>query len=141
MKWILALAVTALFALESGLDAVKAESNLEKRSEKALEYAADVLTLVRTDIETKPWATVEAQIQEFRAAIDLSYESLKSSGKQARRSPKYFKKADVALRTLGRRLRGIQEVTNLDDRPKLDEVIAHVDRLQDELVAMTMGEK
>jgi hypothetical protein len=136
---LIALTLACGLAAAQGLEAVKAEPNLERRSDMALAYAGDVLTRLRTDLETKEWPAVAPEIEEFRAAIDLSFAALKSTGKNARRNPKYFKRAELKLRELGRRLRGLQVLLAVDDRPKMDEVIAYVDKLQDELVEMTMG--
>ncbi len=136
---LIALTLTWAVAAESGLEAVKAEPNLERRSELALNYAGEVLTKLRPDLETKEWAAVAPEIEEFRAAVDLSFAALKATGKNARRNPKYFKRAELKLRELGRRLKGLQVFLAVDDRPKMDEVIAYVDKLQDELVEMTMG--
>jgi hypothetical protein len=135
----LALTFALSAAAQGGLEAVKAEPNLERRSEMALAYAGDVLTNLRNGLETKQWAAVAPEIEEFRAAIDLSFAALKATGKDARRNPKYFKRAELKLRELGRRLRGLQVLLDVDDRPKMDEVIAYVDRMQDDLVEMTMG--
>ncbi len=136
---LIALTLTWARAAESGLETVKAEPNLERRSDLALTYAGEVLTKLRPDLETKDWAAVAPEVEEFRAAVDLSFGALKATGKNARRSPKYFKRAELKLRELGRRLRGLQVFLAVDDRPKMDEVIAYVGKLQDELVEMTMG--
>jgi len=124
--WLVVGAAAAAGA--GGLEAVKAEANLERRSELALVYAGEVLTRLRPELETKTWA-----------AVDLSVASLKATGKDARRSPKYFKRAELKLRELSRRLKGLQTLLGVDDRPRMDELIAYVERLQDELVDMTMG--
>jgi hypothetical protein len=135
---LLSLAAAAI-AAGSGLEAVKAEANPERRSELALAYAGEVLTRLRPELETKTWAAVAPEVEEFRAAVDLSVASLKATGKDARRSPKYFKRAELKLRELSRRLKGLQVLLGVEDRPRMDEVIAYVERLQDELVDMTMG--
>jgi hypothetical protein len=135
---LLSLAAAAI-AAGSGLEAVKAESNPERRSELALVYAGEVLTRLRPELETKTWAAVAPEVEEFRAAVDLSVASLKATGKDARRSPKYFKRAELKLRELSRRLKGLQVLLGVEDRPRMDEVIAYVERRQDELVDMTMG--
>ena len=136
---LMALTITWAGAAESGLETIKAEANLERRSELALAYAGEVLTKLRPGLETKEWAAITPEIEEFRAAVDLSFAALKATGKNARRSPKYFKRAELKLRELSRRLRGLQVLAAVDDRPKMDEVIAYVDKLQDELVEMPMG--
>ena len=136
---LMALTITWAGAAESGLETIKAEVNLERRSELALAYAGEVLTKLRPGLETKEWAAIAPEIEEFRAAVDLSFAALKATGKNARKNPKYFKRAELKLRELSRRLRGLQVLAAVDDRPKMDEVIAYVDKLQDELVEMTMG--
>ncbi|OYW08766.1 MAG: hypothetical protein B7X34_08025 [Acidobacteriia bacterium 12-62-4] len=136
---LMALTITWAGAAESGLETIKAEVNLERRSELALAYAGEVLTKLRPGLETKEWAAIAPEIEEFRAAVDLSFAALKATGKNARKSPKYFKRAELKLRELSRRLRGLQVLAAVEDRPKMDEVIAYVDKLQDELVEMTMG--
>ena len=139
MKWLLLLAAGLPFATAADLKSVQAEPNLERRSERALDYASEVLTNLRTDLESKDWSKVAIELADFRAGVDLSVGSLKSTGKTARRNPKYFKKAEVRLRELGRRLKGLQLLLHVDDRTKMDDLMDYVDQVQDELVNLTMG--
>lgn len=141
MKSLLLLTLVIGLGQASDLATVKSEPNLERRSERALDYAGEILTTLRLDIEAKAWNKIEPELTEFRAAADLCVVSLKATGKTARRNPKYFKKAEVRLRELGRRLRGLQQAIDINDRPKMEELIAYVDKLQDELVNLTMGVK
>jgi len=139
MKWLLVLAVSLPLASSADLKSVQAEPNLERRSERALDYAGEVLSTLRTDLESKDWNKVATELADFRAGVDLCVESLKSTGKTARRNPKYFKKAEVRLRELGRRLKGLQQLLPVDDRTKMDDLMDYVDKLQDDLVNLTMG--
>lgn len=139
MKWILVLAASLQLASSADLKSVQAEPNLERRSERALDYASEVLTNLRTDVEGKEWSKVATELADFRAGVDLCVESLKSTGKTARRNPKYFKKAEVRLRELGRRLKGLQHLLHVDDRTKMEDLIEYVDKVQDDLVNLTMG--
>jgi len=139
MKWLLVLAASLHLASSADLKSVQAEPNLERRSERALDYAGEVLSNLRADLESKEWNTVAIELADFRAGVDVCVESLKSTGKTARRNPKYFKKAEVRLRELGRRLKGLQQLLPVDDRPKIEDLMEYVDKLQDELVNLTMG--
>jgi len=139
MKWLLVLAASLPLASSADLKSVQAEPNLERRSERALDYAGEVLSTLRTDLESKDWNKVATELADFRAGVDLCVESLKSTGKTARRNPKYFKKAEVRLRELGRRLKGLQQLLPVDDRTKMDDLMDYVDKLQDDLVNLTMG--
>ena len=139
MKWLLLLAASLQLASPEDLKSVQTEPNLERRSERALDHASEVLTNLRPDLETKEWSKVAIELADFRAAVDLCLDSLKSTGKSARRSPKYFKKAEVRLRELGRRLKGLQQLLPVDDRTKMDDLMDYVDKVQDDLVNLTMG--
>lgn len=133
--------LTLLFAGVLGaadLAAVKAEPNLEKRSEKALVYAGELLTAMRGELDRGDVAKIKEQLVEFQSAIDLSVDSLTATGKNARNNPKYFKRAEVRLRELNRRLATFKSDMNLDDRHLLDDVREHVTKKIDHLVEQTL---
>jgi cytochrome c556 len=133
--WTVLMAGTLLGA---DLAAVKAEPNLEKRSEKALAYAGEVLTGMRAELDRNDVEKIKTQLLEFQAAVDLSVDSLTATGKNARRSPKYFKRAEVRLRELQRRLETFRRDMPFDDRPVLDGVLAHVGKKIDGVVEATL---
>ncbi|MBM3752808.1 MAG: hypothetical protein FJW38_02360 [Acidobacteria bacterium] len=120
------------------LASVKAEPNLEKRSEKALVYAGELLTAMRGELDRGDVAKIKEQLAEFQNAIDLSVDSLEATGKNARNNPKYFKRAEVRLRELNRRLATFKSDMNLDDRHLLDDVGGHVAKKIDHLVEWTL---
>lgn len=120
------------------LAAVKAEPNLEKRSEKALVFAGELLTAMRTELDRNDVEKIKDQLKEFQAAVDVSVDSLEATGKNARKSPKYFKRAELRLRELQRRLETFKRDMSVDDRPVLDDVLAHVAKKIDALVEATL---
>jgi len=120
------------------LAAVKAEPNLEKRSEKALVYAGELLTAMRAELDRNDVEKIKDQLKEFQASVDLSVDSLAGTGKNARRSPKYFKRAELRLRELQRRLDTFKRDMSVDDRPVLDDVLAHVAKKIEALVDATL---
>lgn len=120
------------------LAAVKAEPNLEKRSEKALVYAGEVLTAMRTELDQNDVEKIKDQLKEFQSAVDLSVDSLAATGKNARKNPKFFKRAELRLRELQRRLETFRRDLSFDDRPVLDGVLSHVGKKIDELVEATL---
>lgn len=126
------------FLSGSDLAAVKAEPNLEKRSEKALIYAAELLTAMRGDLDRNDVEKIKEQLIQFQEAVDTSVDSLAATGKNARRNPKYFKRAELRLRDLQRRLETFKRDMGLDDRPALDDVLAHVAKKIDALVEATL---
>lgn len=120
------------------LSVVKTEPNLEKRSEKALVYANDVLAAMRAELDKNNVDKIKDHLRELEATVDLSIDSLKATGKNARRNPKYFKRAELRLRELQRRLETFRRDMSFDDRPVLDGVIAHIAKRIDELVEATL---
>ncbi len=120
------------------LASVKAEPNLEKRSEKALVFAGEILTAMRAELDRNDVEKIKDQLKEFQGAVDLSVDSLKATGKNARRNPKYFKRAELRLRDLLRRLETFKRDMSFDDRPVLDGVLEHMGKKIDELVEATL---
>jgi hypothetical protein len=138
MRGLATLLLAAGLAMASGLESVKAEPNLEKRSEKALAYAGEVVTAMRGALDNNDVEKIRTQLREFGEAVDLSLDSLKATGKNARKSPKHFKRAETKLRELQRRLETLRQDMSIDDRPVLDGVTADLSKKIDALVEATL---
>jgi hypothetical protein len=137
--FLLALALALpLAAQPTTIDAVKAESNLEKRSEKALIYADSVVDELRQHLDKGHIGRIKTDLADVRAGVDLSTDSLEATGKNARRSPKWFKRAEKRLRELDRRLETLQNDLSVDDRHLLDGLRAHISKKIDWLVSATL---
>src|SRR5262245_36578165 len=114
MQWILAL------ALAFDLAAVKSEPNLEKRSDRALDNANVALDAARDAYNNGDYDQSQAQLDEVGASVDLAYESLTQTGKDPRRSPKWFKRAELRTRELLRRLEGLRDTVSFADRDRVE---------------------
>jgi hypothetical protein len=127
-----------LAALPGGLRAdlahVKAEPNLEKRSKLALDHADARLKEARNVYESGEQAKTKTLIAEVREAVELAEQSLKETGKNPRKSPKYFKRAEIETRALLKRIEAFQDEMNVDDRPSLDTLRAKVQQVHDDLL-------
>ena len=134
--------IAALFWV-SGADlaTLKAEPDLEKRSDKALEFANRDLDEVRDDYRAGNIQQAKEALNEVREAVDLSYDSLKQTGKDPRKHPKHFKKAELKVRELLRRLRGLSDQASFLDRPAFDPVVKRLQEVHDELLSGIMGKK
>jgi len=138
LAW-LALAAMGCFAAD--LDAVRAEPNLEKRSEKALQNADAAVDAARKAHEAGNDDAFKSSLQEVHDSILLAKESLDKSGKNARRNPKYFKKAEQNLRRLGRRLDTLRLELSVDDRAPVEALMHEADTMRDKIVEAIMGRK
>jgi hypothetical protein len=121
-------------ALRADLREIKAEPNLGKRSALALDNAFNALTQARDAYTKGENAKVEAFATEIRESVDLAETSLHETGKNPRKSPKWFKRAESSTRDLLRRLDSFQQSMDAADRPLIDAVKARVQQVHDDLL-------
>jgi hypothetical protein len=126
--------VLAAGMLRGDLQQIKAEPNLEKRSMLALDHAFDALTQARDAYAKGENAQVEKWAGEIRESVELAQASLHETGKDPRKRPKWFKRAEGSTRDLLRRLDSFQQSMDLTDRPLLDAVKAKVQQVHDDLL-------
>lgn len=134
----LAMAVTLSAA---DLEAVKAEPKLERRSDKALANAHRALDEARKAYEAGDIKKTEAALDEAGASVELSYQSLSETGKHPRSSPKYFKRAELGVRELLRRLKSIESEFAVDDRPMIHNLQQRLQRVREDLLNGIMSKK
>jgi len=136
--------VLMVFAAAAGaadLSLVMAEENLEKRSEKALKHADAVLDQTRTAYKDGQSDKVAASLGEILESVELAKKSLDESGKNARRSPKYFKRAEIAIRKLNRRLDNFRIEMGVDEREPVEKIMRRASQIRDEIIMAIMGRK
>jgi hypothetical protein len=120
--------------LRAGLQEVKTEPNLGKRSALALDNAFNALTQARDAYEKGQNAQVEKFAKEIQESVALAETSLHETGKNPRKSPKWFKHAESSTRDLLRRLDSFQQSMDVADRPILDSVKAKVQQVHDDML-------
>jgi hypothetical protein len=123
------------------LDAIRKEASLERRSELALANADVALDRARKAYLDGEDALFRAAVAEVGESIDLCKQSLDDSGRNARKRPKYFKKAEIGIRRLSRRLDSLRIEVSVDDRPVLDPIVLRAHQLQEEILLAIMGKK
>ena len=135
-----AIAIAGALAapVHADLKAALAEANLEKRSKLALDNAEAAYQIVRSAYEKGDNAQVAAAAKEIVESVDLAYTSLKATGKDPRKSPKWFKRAEIETRDLLRRLSGFQEQMSFDDRPLLDPAKTTLQQVHESLLVGLM---
>ncbi len=127
--------------LQADLSRARAERNLEKRSKLALDNALAAYQAARAAYDKGENERVSAAAAEIEQSVDLAYTSLKDTGKDPRRSPKWFKRAEIDTRDLLRKLEGFQLEMSFSDRPVLDKVKARVQQVHDDLLLGLMEGK
>jgi hypothetical protein len=130
----LALWLCAAAAARADLKAALAEPDLEKRSGLALDNASEALKAAHRAYEENDNAGVTALVAEIEQSVDFAQASLQKTGKDPRNHPKWFKKAEISLRDLLRRLDAWQQQMSYTDRATLDPVKAHLQKVHDEIL-------
>jgi hypothetical protein len=123
------------------LKAALAERDLGKRSKLALDNAADTLKAAREAVQRGDNEKVVAAVAEIRESVELAHDSLKSTGKDPRKSPKWFKQAEISTRELLKKLSTLQDDMDFADRPVLVELKKRVQQVHDELLMGLMEGK
>lgn len=135
MQWILVLALAA------DLAGVKSEPNLEKRSDRALDNANSALDAAREAYNKGDLDESKAELEEVGASVDLAWESLTNTGKDPRRDPKWFKRAEMRTRELLRRLEGLKDTFSFADREPVEKVRDRVSVIHDNLLQGIMSKR
>ena len=128
-------------ALHADLRQARAELNLEKRAKLALDDATATLDAARQAYLKDDNDAVSADVAELQESVDLAFTSLNDTHKDPRRSPKWFKYAEIHTRNLLRKLDVFQQDMSFQDRPLLDKVKEDIQQVHDKLLLGLMEGK
>lgn len=137
----LALMLLSAACLRASLDSAKAEPNLERRSALAMDNAVAALKEARAAYNAGEGQSVAAKVREIEDSVDLAFTSLEKTGKDPRKSPKYFKRAEIECRDLLRSIESLQHDMNFEDREILDKAKERVQQVHDSLLTGLMEGK
>jgi exonuclease VII small subunit len=130
-----------VLALAFDLTAIQSEPNLERRSERALDNANLALDAARDDYNSGNYDKSQSELKEVRDSVELAYQSLSDTGKDPRKDPKFFKRAELRTRELLRRLEGVGQGMSQIDRGTLDKVRERISEVHDNLLNGIMSKK
>jgi hypothetical protein len=123
------------------LDEARAEPNLEKRSALAMDNAVAALKELRAAYNAADLEKAMAKAREIEESVDLAYTSLEKTGKDPRRSPRWFKHAEIESNELLRSIDVLQHDMSFEDRSILDKAKERVQQVHDDLLTGLMGGK
>jgi hypothetical protein len=140
MRWIMAGALLLLVAGVSlaDLDQARAEPNLEKRSKLALDNAVAALKEAREAYKAGDMQKMTAKASEVQESAELAFTSLVKTGKDPRKSPKWFKRAEIESRDLLRSIETLEHDMSFDDRVILEKAKQKVQQVHDDLLTGLM---
>jgi hypothetical protein len=127
--------------LHADLKAALAQHDLGRRSKLALDNAFACLKTARDAYQHGETAGIAAAAKELEESVDLAWDSLKSTGKNPRSSPKWFKQAEITTRDLLKKLDTLQHDLGFEDRPLLDKAKARTQKVHDDLLLGLMEGK
>jgi len=127
--------------LQADLAAVKAEPNLEKRSQLALQHAEEEISAAKKAYDAGDLNQFKQRVEEIGELAELSYDSLEDTGKRARRAPKWFKRAEQKLLGLLRRIDSLGKDVSLEDRELVTSLGKRVTEVHDRLLHDIMTKK
>lgn len=129
-----------IFLAFADLDRVKAEPDLNRRSELALLNADEKIDQARQAYQAGNEAAEAEAIQEVAESVTLSYDALEKTHDAPRKS-RYYKRAELKVSALMRRLSGFRDEVSFDFRPKVEEVLKRLSDVHDELLSDIMSRK
>ncbi|HVO96681.1 MAG TPA: hypothetical protein VMT15_01375 [Bryobacteraceae bacterium] len=135
------MSLLLILFLALDLAAIRQEPNPERRSERATDNAMAAMESAREASTAGNFEKMKMSLNELRESVDLAYESLEGSGKDARKSPKFFKRAELKTRELVRRLEGLAQSVDPDQRVLVESVRDSVSKVHDELIQDIMHKK
>jgi hypothetical protein len=138
---LVALACVGAASPPGSLTAAKAERDLGRRSKLALDNAGAVLKEARDAYGKGDSAALASAAKEFEESVDLCWQSLESTGKNPRKSPKWFKSAEIETRNLLKKLSSLQDDLPFEERPVLDKAKARLQKVHDDLLVGLMEGK
>jgi uncharacterized protein YPO0396 len=135
-RWmaLLALAWMTGGARADELSQARAEPNLEKRARLALDESAAALEAARSDYQEGETDRVAADAAKIVDSVDLAFLSLNQTGKDPRKSSRWFKYAEIQTRGLLRKLDTLERDMNFADRPLLEKAKTQVQQVHDKLL-------
>lgn len=141
MMFLLLLALVLPLASAGDLNAVKAEPNPERRYALALDNALEAVKAARAFIQ-------EGKSEEFRKSLDEVVESVKlcddtlrGTGKNPSRQSKHFKRAELRIRDVIRKLDSLNQDAGFEDRPAVAEAKSKIQQRHEELLLDIMGRR
>jgi len=129
------LFILPLAALGGDLDAVKAEANPVRRVELGLDYANESLDKAKSLYANAEYAKSKDSVAQVLQGAEVSYEALRSTGKDPRKNSRDFKRFEQRIQALVRRLKGFSLEVSVEDREAIRKVETRLEDINDEIVS------
>jgi DNA repair ATPase RecN len=116
------------------LDSVRNEPNLERRAELALDNANQAIDRAKQHAAEASFDKLHQAVAEVQESVELCQESLAATGKDPRKNTRQFKRIEMRIHQLTRRMRGFASEVSIEDKPAVERVANRLDEINDEIV-------
>lgn len=124
------------------LEEVKSEPNLEKRSQKALDFAAHALDQARKlSSGGGSMGELEALLKDVVDGVELSLKSLRDTGKKPSKLSRQYKRGELKSREMLRLLENLVLALSFDSRPPAEAARDKINGLHEEFLLAVMTGK
>jgi hypothetical protein len=127
-------------AFAPDLASVKAEPDLDKRSDLALANADQYIDAARHAWASGDIKAVESALNEIRQSVELSYDSLHQTRENPRHS-KFYKRSEQKILSLLRRLKTLRDDIDVENRETVEAVMRRLQELHDLLLTDIMSKR
>lgn len=130
-----------LTALVIDWDTVKSEPVLEKRAQRALDFAQERLTDARKHLETGDDPAFSKALKQAAEATEYTLASLEEMGKHPSRNVRHYKPTEIRVRELIRRLTTLRSDASIEQRPAVVQCEERVTAVHEKLLDGVMSRK
>ncbi len=130
-----------LTALVIDFDTVKAEPALDKRAQRALDFAQERLTEARKHHDAADFASFATHLAQTAQGVEYCLTSLEEMGKHPSRNTRHYKAAELRVRDILRRMTTLRNDVGLDLRPQVEESERRVNAVHEKLLDGVMSRK
>lgn len=132
MKIIALVLLTMLYAAAADLKEIQNEPNLERRAKLALEHAEEDFSHAKTDYAAGKHDAVAGELRDLQASVEMARDALDATGKNPRKHAGPFKSAETVTRDLLRKLEGLNNSMDYEDRKMIEGPKAKVQEIHDQ---------
>lgn len=115
------------------------EGDPADRAKITVEIGEELLKQAAKTYKEGAYTDGDLLLEDYRQAIRAAYQDLVESGRDARRKPKGFKHLEIHLRKSRRRLEDMARALPFDNRAPVEETLAAMESLREELLAALMS--
>jgi hypothetical protein len=123
--------VSAVPLCAADLKDIQSDPNLERRAHLDLDYADDAFRTAKAAYAAGDVAKTSRELQSMLAGVEAAQAALQATGKDARRHTRPFKIAETMTHDLLRKLEGLANSMDYEDRKIIEGPRAKVQEVHD----------